>query len=114
MGQNADAPSPMPHTDADHGDSYLLRQYVRHNSQAAFAALVRRYGGLVHATCLREVDDPHLAEDATQVVFLLLARKAPSLLRVDPLAGWLFRAARFSARNALPHGSIAGRPTSRR
>jgi len=103
MGQNAEAPSPAPKTDADCGDADLLRRYVRHESQAAFAELVRRYGGLVHATCVREVDDPHLAEDATQVVFLLLARKAPSLLRVDSLAGWLFRAARFSARNALRH-----------
>lgn len=101
MGQNAGAPSPAPQTDADLNDAYLLRQYVRHGSQAAFAALVRRYGGLVHATCLREVDDPQIAEDVTQVVFLLLARRAPSLLRVDSLAGWLFRAARFSARNAL-------------
>ncbi len=103
MGQNADAPSPAPQTDADCGDSYLLRRYVRHGSQAAFAALVRRYGGLVHAACLREVDDPQLAEDVTQVVFLLLARRAPSLLHADSLAGWLFRAARFSARNALRH-----------
>ena len=102
MGQNADALSPAPQTDDD-GDADLLRQYVRHGSQAAFAALVRRYGGLVHATCLREVDDKQLAEDATQVVFLLLARKAPALLRVDSLAGWLFRASRFSARNALRH-----------
>ena len=101
MGQNANVPLPAPQTDADHSDAYLLRRYVRHDSQAAFAALVRRYGGLVRATCLREVDDPQLAEDAAQVVFLLLARKAPSLLRVDPLAGWLFGAARFSARNAL-------------
>jgi RNA polymerase sigma factor (sigma-70 family) len=101
MGQNADAPSPAPQTDADYGDSYLLRRYVRHGSQAAFAALVRRYGGLVHAACLREVNDKQLAEDVTQVVFLLLARRAPSLLRVECLAGWLFRAAQFSARNAL-------------
>jgi len=101
MGQNADAPSPAPQTDADYGDSSLLRRYVRHGSQAAFAALVRRYGGLVRATCLREVDDKQLAEDVTQVVFLLLARRAPSLLRVECLAGWLFRVAQFSARNAL-------------
>ena len=102
MGQNADALSPAPQANAD-SDAFLLRQYVRHESQAAFAALVRRYGRLVHATCLREVDDPLLAEDAAQVVFLLLARRAPSLLRMDSLAGWLFRAARFSARNALRH-----------
>jgi len=102
MGQNADALSPAPGAITD-SDADLLRQHVRHGSQAAFAALVRRYGGLVRATCLREVDDPHLAEDAAQVVFLLLARKAPSLLRVDSLAGWLFRASRFTARNVLRH-----------
>ena len=99
MGQIADVLPPEPQADAE--DASLLRRFVRHKSQAAFTALVRRYGGLVHATCLREVDDPHLAEDATQVVFLLLARKAPSLLRLDSLAGWLFRASRFSARNTL-------------
>ena len=102
MGQNADALSPAPGAITD-SDADLLRQHVRHGSQAAFAALVRRYGGLVRATCLREVDDPHLAEDAAQVVFLLLARKAPSLLRVDSLAGWLFRASCFTARNVLRH-----------
>jgi len=101
MGKNADAPSYAPQTDADYGDSYLLRRYVRDGSQTAFATLVRRYGGLVHAACLREVDDKQLAEDVTQVVFLLLARRAPSLLHAESLAGWLFRAARFSARNAL-------------
>ena len=100
MGLNADAALPASRMTTD-SDVFLMRQYVRHGSQAAFAALVRRYGGLVHATCLREVDDPALAEDAAQVVFLLLARRAPSLLRVDSLAGWLFRAARFCARNAL-------------
>ena len=99
MGQNDDARPPTSQADLE--DTYLLRRFVHHKSQAAFTALVRRYGGLVHATCLREVDDSHLAEDATQVVFLLLARKAPSLLRVDSLAGWLFRASRFSARNVL-------------
>ena len=88
MGLNADAALPAPRMTTD-SDVFLMRQYVRHGSQAAFGALVRRYGGLVHATCLREVDDPALAEDAAQVVFLLLARRAPSLLRLDSLAGWL-------------------------
>ena len=100
MGLNAGAPLPASRMNAD-SDAFLLRQYVRHKSQAAFGVLVRRYGGLVHATCLREVDDPALAEDAAQVVFLLLARRAPSLLRMESLAGWLFRASRFCARNAL-------------
>ena len=86
MGLNADAALPASRMTTD-SDVFLMRQYVRHGSQAAFDALVRRYSGLVHATCLREVDDPALAEDASQVVFLLLARRAPSLLRLDSLAG---------------------------
>jgi RNA polymerase sigma factor (sigma-70 family) len=82
-------------------DMPLLRQYVEQGSQAAFAQLVERHLSLVYATCLREVHDPSLAEDVTQVVFLLLARKAPALREHTALAGWLFQTARFASRNAL-------------
>ncbi len=79
----------------------LLRRYVEQHSQEAFAALVSRHLNLVYATCRREVGDAALAEDVTQVVFLLLARKAPSLRSGTHLAGWLFQTARFASRNAL-------------
>src|SRR5579871_6285449 len=82
-------------------DEELLRQYVDQGSQAAFAQLVERHLSLVYASCLREVRDPSLAEDVTQVVFLLLAHKAPSLKGHTALAGWLFQTARFASRNAL-------------
>ncbi len=81
-------------------DRQLLKQFTQHNSQQAFAALTARYLSLVYSTCRRELDDADLAEDVTQAVFLVLARKAPTLRREVVLSGWLFQTARFAARNA--------------
>jgi RNA polymerase sigma factor (sigma-70 family) len=82
-------------------ESALLRRYVQDGAQEAFAQLVQQHLSLVYATCLREVRDPDLAQDVTQVVFLVLARKAPALHARTSLAGWLFRTARLASRNAL-------------
>jgi len=78
----------------------LLREYVEHGSDAAFAALVERYINLVYSTCLRELRDASLAEDVTQVVFLILAQKAKQLREGTILTGWLYRTARFACNNA--------------
>ncbi len=82
-------------------DSSLLREYARNNSEAAFAALVSRHVNLVYSVALRQVRDAHLAEDITQAVFVILARKAGSLGPKIILAGWLCRTARFVSANAL-------------
>ncbi len=81
-------------------DWQLLRRFVEHDSQEAFAALTKRYLGLVYSVCRRELADAETAEDVTQAVFLILARKAPSLRRNVVLSGWLFQTARFAAKNA--------------
>lgn len=81
-------------------DGRLLRDYLEHGDQAAFARLVGRYLELVYSACLRETGAAVPAEDAAQAVFLLLARRAPSLTARASLAGWLFAAARLVSRNA--------------
>ena len=74
----------------------LLRDYAAGNSEDAFRTLVDRHLGMVYATVLRQVTDAHLAEEATQAVFIALARKARSISKNTVLVGWLFRAARFA------------------
>src|SRR5262245_6721046 len=82
-------------------DMELVKEYVRHGSEEAFATLVSRHVSLVYSVSLRQVRDFHLAEEITQVVFILLARKAASLGPKTILPGWLCRAARYTSDNAL-------------
>jgi uncharacterized protein (TIGR03435 family) len=81
-------------------DLTLLRQYARNDSEDAFTALVSRHVNLVYSVALRQVQDTHLAEEITQAVFTILARKADSLGDKTILAGWLCRTARYVAANA--------------
>jgi RNA polymerase sigma factor (sigma-70 family) len=82
-------------------DAELLRAYVESGSEAAFAALVERHKGLVYASALRQTGEASLAEEITQTVFIVLARKAGTLKPGTLLSGWLFRATRFAACDAL-------------
>jgi DNA-directed RNA polymerase specialized sigma24 family protein len=82
-------------------DFELLRQYVEHGSSEAFEVLVERHSGMLHGAALRVVRDESRAEEITQAVFIILARKAASLRRRTILAGWLYRTAHFVALETL-------------
>ena len=78
-------------------DMALLREYAAHNSEAAFEELVSRRIGFVYSAALRQVRDPHLAEEITQAVFIILAQKAGRISDKTILTGWFFRTTRFAA-----------------
>ncbi len=78
-------------------DIALLREYAAHNSEAAFTTLVSRRIGFVYSAALRQVRDPHLAEEVTQAVFIILAQKAGRISHETILTGWLFKTTRFAA-----------------
>jgi RNA polymerase sigma factor (sigma-70 family) len=82
-------------------DLELAREDARGDSEEAFATLVSRHVNLVYSVALRQVNDPHLAEEVTQATFIVLARKAASLGDKTIVARWLCRTARFTAANAL-------------
>ena len=78
-------------------DRELLRDFARNASEAAFAVLAERYVGLVYSAALRQVQNPHQAEDITQAVFIVLARKAACLPATTVLSGWLLKTTRYAA-----------------
>jgi RNA polymerase sigma factor (sigma-70 family) len=82
-------------------DAILLGRYVETGCQESFEQIVTRHSGWVFSLSLRAVRDRHLAEDVTQAVFLILARKAKTIRAGTPLSGWLFKASRFAVSDAL-------------
>ena len=80
-------------------DAELLHQFSRTGDETAFARLVERHAPMMRGVVLRTTGDATLADEVTQTVFAILARKARSL-RHEALAGWLHRTSFLEARNA--------------
>src|SRR5215469_142729 len=85
------------------GDRELLERFLGQRDESAFAALVHRHGPMVLGVCRRVLNDWQRAEDAFQVTFLVLARKADSLTRPELLANWLHGVAYRIALKARSH-----------
>jgi RNA polymerase sigma factor (sigma-70 family) len=82
-------------------DADLLARFVATRDDAAFAELVRRHGPVILAVCRRIIGNRHEAEDAFQVTFLVLARKADRVRPATALGGWLYGVAVRAARKVL-------------
>jgi len=80
-------------------DHELLAEFARSESEAAFAILVTRHVNLVYSVALRSVGRAHAAEEITQAVFIILARKAKNISRKTIISGWLYQTARLTAAN---------------
>lgn len=98
---------PAPAADSD---AELLGRFVRSSDGAAFTAIVRRHGPMVLGVCRRRLGRDADAEDASQAVFLALARSAHAIGRRESLPGWLYRVAYLVSLKAA--GLRARRPES--
>lgn len=78
-----------------------MRRYADSKDEKAFDELARRYYPLVHRAASTKTENAQLADDVTSAVFILLAKRAGTLGPNVVLAGWLFKAARLTAMNAL-------------
>lgn len=74
-------------------DFEWLQQFARAGNQSAFRDLVRRHIDLVFATALRKVGDAGGAEEISQNVFGVLAKKSWQFAPDDSLPAWLHKTA---------------------
>jgi len=82
-------------------DGQLLGRFAAHRdelAEVAFTAVVRRHGPMVLRVCEQILGDRHAAEDAFQVTFLVLARRAGSIRQPELLGNWLHGVALRTAR----------------
>ena len=86
---------------ADVNDMDLMREYADRNSESAFSGLVHRHINLVYSVALRYTGNSQDAQDVTQAVFVILAKKSAGLRQRTTLIGWLYETTRFTARQLL-------------
>src|SRR5262245_32364624 len=81
-------------------DGQLLEAYISRHDEAALAALVRRHGPMVWGVCRRMLHNHHDAEDAFQATFLVLVRRAASVVPREMVGNFLYGVARQTALKA--------------
>jgi RNA polymerase sigma factor (sigma-70 family) len=84
---------------AGQSDSELLGSFLERHDEAALAALVKRHGPMVWGVCRRLLSH-HDAEDAFQATFLVLVRKAASIVPREMVGNWLHGVAHQTALQA--------------
>ncbi len=81
-------------------DGQLLESFIVRREETAFEALLHRHGPMVLGVCQRILRNVHDAEDAFQATFLVLARKASSVMPREMVGHWLYGVAFRTAMKA--------------
>jgi RNA polymerase sigma factor (sigma-70 family) len=83
-------------------DQELLRRFSAGRDEKAFNLLVDRYLGLIFHTALRRTGSRELAEEVSQNVLCVLARKSAELVgKSGLLPAWLHKAAVYESSKAM-------------
>lgn len=81
-------------------DGQLLDYFVSRRDEVALDTLVRRHGPIIWGVCHRVLRNHHDAEDAFQATFLVLVRKAASIVPREMVGNWLYGVANQTALKA--------------
>ena len=81
-------------------DGQLLERFLAAREEAAFEALLKRHGPMVLGLCRRVLHQEQDAEDAFQATFLILVRKAASVVTRESVGSWLYGVAYRTALKA--------------
>ena len=99
---DCDSPSPVDPVGTGTELAQALTEFLAHGqSERAFAEIVASFGGAVYHSSLRRCGDPFLAEEVSQNVFAILARKARTVARHPAPLAWLFRTTKLEAAKAM-------------
>jgi RNA polymerase sigma factor (sigma-70 family) len=91
-------------------DAQLLEGFISRRESAAFEALVRRHGAMVLGVCRRVLGNDADADDAFQATFLVLVRKAASVVPRERVGNWLYGVA---VRTAMKARAMSGKRRAR-